>query len=484
MAKVTPSTITGAYASTSELNANFALLAAEFENALSLDGTTPNAMSAEIDMNGYNIINIGSLLTQVVPDVISTDLWSPGYDYTYVSGTSFTVDGYDQTRNFRVNRRIRFEDADGDYSYGIIATSSYSAPDTTITMTMDTGTVPTTIVGLWFTTSNAYWGVVDVDPFTGGAIRDIATGRIGSTDWWVIVGDGGKIYTSTDVGLTWTARTSGSTGDIKTIAYSGITESFLLGGEKTANGGYLLLESSDGITWSDRDAEFNVTNSAGDSITDISANDTGDYWVFVFYDAGTTQWIPYVTSTNWTSYATTAKTAQIYAQLVTACGDPSGYVGWSYTIQELALYYDYRFDPSAANWVNETAANTSGLHSSYFAGTLSNDTYVCRGTVTGAIDMKHHGSATVLATDNTTFSYPINDFAASDTDLRFVCVGDYGTIGTLEASLTDTNNSWVETANGFDPSAHVQAVDYNRTDNMFIAVADNGQICRSTTGVA
>lgn len=61
MAKVTPSTIQGAYASTSELNANFALIAAEFENALSLDGTSPNQMSADLDLNNQDIINANSV---------------------------------------------------------------------------------------------------------------------------------------------------------------------------------------------------------------------------------------------------------------------------------------------------------------------------------------------------------------------------------------------------------------------------------------
>ncbi len=59
MAKVVPSTIAGAYASTSELNANFAALALEFENCLSLDGASPSALTADLDMNGKDIINLG-----------------------------------------------------------------------------------------------------------------------------------------------------------------------------------------------------------------------------------------------------------------------------------------------------------------------------------------------------------------------------------------------------------------------------------------
>ena len=61
MAKVVPSAIAGAYASTAELNANFAALAAEFENCLSLDGTSPSQMTSDLDMNNNDILNVNVL---------------------------------------------------------------------------------------------------------------------------------------------------------------------------------------------------------------------------------------------------------------------------------------------------------------------------------------------------------------------------------------------------------------------------------------
>ncbi len=66
MAKVVPSTIAGAYASTSELNANFAALALEFENCLSLDGASPSAMTADLDMNNQDILNVNNLFTTTI----------------------------------------------------------------------------------------------------------------------------------------------------------------------------------------------------------------------------------------------------------------------------------------------------------------------------------------------------------------------------------------------------------------------------------
>lgn len=58
MAKVTLSDILGQYASVTELNNNFALIEAALENTVSRDGTTPNTMSADLDMNSNQITNV------------------------------------------------------------------------------------------------------------------------------------------------------------------------------------------------------------------------------------------------------------------------------------------------------------------------------------------------------------------------------------------------------------------------------------------
>jgi hypothetical protein len=61
MAKLTTNTIAGAYASTTELNDNFALVEAAIEKCLFLDGTTPNTMSADIDLNNQDLLNGGTV---------------------------------------------------------------------------------------------------------------------------------------------------------------------------------------------------------------------------------------------------------------------------------------------------------------------------------------------------------------------------------------------------------------------------------------
>lgn len=59
MAKVTVNSITGDYASNTLLNANFTALANAIENTLSRDGTSPNTMAADFDLNSNDILNGG-----------------------------------------------------------------------------------------------------------------------------------------------------------------------------------------------------------------------------------------------------------------------------------------------------------------------------------------------------------------------------------------------------------------------------------------
>lgn len=48
------------------INANNALIEAAVENTLSLDGTSPNSMNANLDMNGFDIINAANTFADIV----------------------------------------------------------------------------------------------------------------------------------------------------------------------------------------------------------------------------------------------------------------------------------------------------------------------------------------------------------------------------------------------------------------------------------
>lgn len=83
----TITTISTGYYSTTALNDNFTNIDTAFDNTLSLDGSTPNAMTADFDLNGNNILNVGNIFVDggnVLADTpnitISEDAPSGGVD--------------------------------------------------------------------------------------------------------------------------------------------------------------------------------------------------------------------------------------------------------------------------------------------------------------------------------------------------------------------------------------------------------------------
>jgi hypothetical protein len=60
MAKITLNDVTNGYSAAVRINANNDLIEAAIEKTLSRDGTTPNQMESDLDMNGYHIKNLGS----------------------------------------------------------------------------------------------------------------------------------------------------------------------------------------------------------------------------------------------------------------------------------------------------------------------------------------------------------------------------------------------------------------------------------------
>ncbi len=61
LAKLTLTQVASAYESTQAINANYALIEAAVENTMSLNGAAPNKMAANLDMNGYAILNASIL---------------------------------------------------------------------------------------------------------------------------------------------------------------------------------------------------------------------------------------------------------------------------------------------------------------------------------------------------------------------------------------------------------------------------------------
>lgn len=57
----TVNTISSGYASQSQLNENFNNIQTAFDNTLSLDGSTPNAMQADLDLNENDLLNVRAI---------------------------------------------------------------------------------------------------------------------------------------------------------------------------------------------------------------------------------------------------------------------------------------------------------------------------------------------------------------------------------------------------------------------------------------
>lgn len=101
-------TLTSGFNSTTTLNNNFTALRNAFDNTLSLDGSTPNAMNADFDMNGNNILNANSIETEGLSiggvQVGSSDL-TPA---TALFSTEHTGNGSTTTFSMTYNPGVEF----------------------------------------------------------------------------------------------------------------------------------------------------------------------------------------------------------------------------------------------------------------------------------------------------------------------------------------------------------------------------------------
>ncbi len=97
----TITTISSGYYSTETLTANFTAIQSFFDNTVSRDGSTPNTMSGDLDMNSNDIINVGDIdvatltingidVTSVINNPLNGLSPSSG-DILYWNGTAWTL---------------------------------------------------------------------------------------------------------------------------------------------------------------------------------------------------------------------------------------------------------------------------------------------------------------------------------------------------------------------------------------------------------
>ena len=69
--KPTITTITSGHASITALNANYVALRDAFDNTVSRDGSSPNTMTANLDLNGNDITNVNTITDSTGTDVVA-----------------------------------------------------------------------------------------------------------------------------------------------------------------------------------------------------------------------------------------------------------------------------------------------------------------------------------------------------------------------------------------------------------------------------
>ena len=131
--KPTISNISSGYASTTTLNNNFTALRDGFDNTLSLDGSTPNSMNADLDMNSNDILNANIINTSTLKldgTVVAVgDLSAAGAS---LNSNSHTGDG--STTAFSMSYAPVIKDNTQVYIDGVYQEkSTYSISGTTLT---------------------------------------------------------------------------------------------------------------------------------------------------------------------------------------------------------------------------------------------------------------------------------------------------------------------------------------------------------------
>ena len=115
--KPTITTLTSGFNSTTTLNNNFTALRNAFDNTLSLDGSTPNAMNAAFDLNSNDLLNVGTLNTESLR--INGVLVDP---YSVAISPNATAVNYNQGGSGAVNRTVatRLRDSVSVKDFGAI----------------------------------------------------------------------------------------------------------------------------------------------------------------------------------------------------------------------------------------------------------------------------------------------------------------------------------------------------------------------------
>lgn len=250
--------------------------------------TTPSS-NLSLFPEGMDPAAVNNGMRQVQADIRSyynsPEFRDLGNTPTYVSGTSFTIAG-DVTASYVVGQRLKLYGTTMGTLYGTIATSSYSSPNTTITVTMDSGSL----------TSNLSTVSAGINPTSDPIPAAALSGLVAAIDSTVISGKTAVTIASNDYILIGDTSDSnnlkkGLVSDIVPVSATdtaaGIVEKATAAEMKTPTADKypdaVLVRQHPGTAkaWCVFNGATTGTNPplAGYGVTSVTRNSTGDYTI-------------------------------------------------------------------------------------------------------------------------------------------------------------------------------------------------------------
>jgi len=430
----------------------------------------------------------GFTITQPLTDQITIQFGSspnsavycPGYFFDYINDTQWRIIGFDVTQLFSVGRRLQFVDGAALY-FGTIISTSLAGGNTTMTMSMEDSEILTnSITEVCLTTNATSWSPIAGDPFGGTRINGIANGEINGTQYWVIVGNAGRIAHSTDGGLTWTLGSSGTSENINDVAYSPDDEAFLA----VANADTYTY-STDGETWAAFTGAMAADPQYVSGPADISSccyDLGGAGWRMLWDWDGTNMANAYSTdqTATWDSTPNIGTQANIKQMKTKDRNDTNaGPQGSVYATHQDILTFGIIPDETGSSLVNHSGEDRA---TAVLCITQLGAANTWNGHEDGNI-MNNTADVDANTASDTFGTSAIREFAFSPVHKRLIAVADDGKIGYLDEASVYVNPAFRLVANGGNPLSHFTCVGWNDSDGMFVACNDDGQILRSSNGL-
>lgn len=427
------------------------------------------------------------VVTWVDPGVqTATSEYCPGYPFTWVSSTTWRITGINAEHIFAKGRRLKFiESVGGATKFGGVTAVDFgitSPGDTTILMSMESGaTLANQDHEVCFVTGATAWSPIVENPIPSG-INDIATGTVGAEEIYLIVGNGGTAAFSSNGGVGWTPITTGILDDIVGCQYHPGSQTFYLVTNVDDQGVY----SWDGIASSISAVTVPWLTVAGDTLQGIRYGYGENVLIITYVDATDGRRDFYYTQDEFTTHLSRTPNAIQTAGTSTngSAGRHPGIGSNVITIGNASQTTSFSNVADTTQFTDETfSIDVTAIERIKPLGFLP--TPAPRGFVglsNGDIGVSVDGGGAVI--DDITLSSAVRGFAYSEFHNRTVAFGDNAGIAWVDDVNSLSVDAWTFSQNGFAPTANIVCGVFNENDGIFVLGADNGQICRSGTGVS